>query len=186
MWSVQMASKDARASRTVGARMARPPWSCPWRILLAAGRTAEAQFDLLAQARCLSTKGRADRPGVVALTERISREFQRPSGESAQGPPGWEPTYLEDKIYAALTGAGYLDGSGWQTLEDQIRAGSGYLERVIAQVQAVHGAPPPDPVPDPPPVPDEIICQHCRRSLPPVAVFCGYCGESPWLSWSPY
>jgi hypothetical protein len=165
----------------------RPPWSCPWRSLLAAGRTAEAQFDLMERAQCLSANGRADRPGVIALIERIAREFQPPPGEPSQGPPGWEPTYVEDKIYTALDKAGYLDESGWKTLEDHLRVGSDYLKvnRLIAEVQAVHGAPRRDPAPHPPPVLENVACHRCRRLLPPVAVFCGYCGEPLGISWTP-
>ena len=144
--------------------MAKPPWADPWGILLRAGRSVEEQLELIERAGCLSAKGYADRPGVLALIERTSSEFRPwtpgdPDPSATPMAPGWEPPSLSHAIEVALHEAGYLDEAGWRVLYARAEAESAHVNQIIAEVRAA-----------------DVACPRCRQPLPQGAAYCGYCG----------
>jgi len=143
--------------------MAIAPWLKPWDMLLEAGRTAEEQFALLERAHCVSAKGRADGPTVIALIDRTAREFESEVWTGPYGPPiGWEPRSRWEAIQGALDAAGYLDEAGLRVLYEHAEPESRHVRRIIAEVRST-----------------EVCCPTCLRLLPLTAVFCGYCGDRP-------
>src|ERR1044071_693788 len=117
--------------------MAIAPWLKPWDVLLEAGRTAEERCALLERARCLAATGRADRPAVIALIERTTREFELEVWTGPYDPPiGWEPRSLWEAMQAALDEAGYLDEAGLRGLYEHAEPESKHVRRIIAEVRS--------------------------------------------------
>ena len=162
--------------------MATPPWARPWRALLHDGRSSEEQLDLLDRAQCLTPKGRAERPRVIALIEQTARQYTHRTWDALGPPPtDWDPGSVSDAICAALVAAGYSDRALWRAWQHPATADQ--LGCIIAEHRAARAALRGDPTPTPLTLLSTSTCPRCQRLLPSIAHFCGYCGGRLGQTW---
>src|SRR5688572_3338071 len=137
-----------------------PPWCYAGRDLVGRGRCADEIVELLDQAGCLSSRGRAERSAMIALFDRTAQAFRPPTFDSNEPMyPGSDPPTLAKELVNAMSQAGYVDDGGWSALHDMHTYGT-QIERAVAAVRA-----------------DDVACWRCQQGLPSSANYCGYCGS---------
>ena len=150
-------------------------------LLVGARSSPAEQYELLRWVRCLSPQALADRAGVLALLDDVTRRCAAIAASPELAPTGG-PTPPQIQV-SELRAAGYLDPVGCETFDGWPGEWE-QVERIVAEARAALGPPtgrsPGAPVGAWPPAstpPDAAVtCRTCGEQLPTTARFCGYCG----------